>query len=156
MDAVPPGLRYRVKDVLALLPSQGGSLDGVARERLVRVIADGEPWLGADPALADVGYWMLDARHAVELRRQGCIWLTMFPSVETVRRLAAHLEAAMRAGRLRREEPEFAAELLLGMLTGQDRIKRLFCVLQRADTDTRHTERVVDCFLKAFSPNEDD
>jgi hypothetical protein len=40
------------------------------------------------------------------------------------------------------------------MLTGQDRIKRLFCVLQRADTDTRHTERVVDCFLKAFSANE--
>ena len=73
---------------------------------------------------------------------------------ETVRRLAAHLEAAMRAGRLRREEPGFAAELLLGMLTGQDRIKRLFCVLQRADTDTRHTERVVDCFLKAFSANE--
>src|SRR4051812_6601575 len=44
---------------------------------------------------------------------------------ETVRRLAAHLEAAMQAGRLRRDEPVFAAELLLGMLTGQDRIKRL-------------------------------
>ncbi|SRR5579885_1333274 len=71
---------------------------------------------------------------------------------ETVRRLAGHLESAMRAGRLRREDPEFAAELLLGMLTGQDRIKRLFCVLRRADADTRHTERVVDCFLKALSP----
>jgi hypothetical protein len=89
MDAVPPGLRYRVKDVLGLLPIQGGSLDGVARERLVRLIADGEPWLGADPSLADIGYWLIDARHPVELRRQGCTWLTMFPSVETVRRLAA-------------------------------------------------------------------
>ncbi|HEY5944748.1 MAG TPA: hypothetical protein VIV40_04625, partial [Kofleriaceae bacterium] len=89
MDAVPPGLRYRIKDVLGLLPIQGGPLDGVARERLIRVIDDGEPWLGADPGLADVGYWMIDARHSIELRRQGCIWLTMFPSVETVRRLAA-------------------------------------------------------------------
>src|SRR5688572_6477835 len=88
MDAVPPGLRYRVKDVLGLLPIQGGVLDGVARERLVRLIDDGEPWLGADPSLADIGYWMIEPRHAVELRRQGCIWLTMFPSVETVERLA--------------------------------------------------------------------
>lgn len=88
MDAVPPGLRYRIKDVLGLLPIQGGSLDGVARERLTRLIEDGEPWLGADKSLAQVGYWMLDAKHAVELRKQGCIWLTMFPSVETVARLA--------------------------------------------------------------------
>lgn len=89
MDAIPPGLRYRVKDVLGLLPVRGGSLDGVARERMNRLIDDGEPWLGADPTLAEVGYWMLDGRHATELRRQGCVWLTMFPSVETVRRLAA-------------------------------------------------------------------
>ena len=89
LDAVPPGLRYRVKDVLGLLPIQGGVLDGVARERLVRLIDDGEPWLGADPSLADIGYWMIEAKHAIELRRQGCIWLTMFPSVETVERLAA-------------------------------------------------------------------
>ncbi len=89
MDAVPPGLRYRVKDVLGLLPIQGGSLDGVARERLRRLVEEGEPWLGGDPSLADVGYWMLDGKHAVELRRQGCIWLTMFPSVQTVKKLAA-------------------------------------------------------------------
>jgi hypothetical protein len=89
MDAIPPGLRYRVKDVLGLLPIQGGSLDGVARERMNRLLDDGEPWLGADPSLAEIGYWMLDARHATELRRQGCVWLTRFPSVETVRRLAA-------------------------------------------------------------------
>jgi len=71
---------------------------------------------------------------------------------ETVRRLAEHLAAAMRAGLLRRDEPEFAAELLLGMLTGQDRIKRLFCVLARGDADARHAERIVDCFLRAYAP----
>jgi hypothetical protein len=89
MDPVPPGLRYRVKDVLGLLPIQGGPLDGVARERLTRLIDDGEPWLGADASLADIGYWMIDPKHAVEVRRQGCAWLMMFPSVETMRRLAA-------------------------------------------------------------------
>jgi len=89
MDGVPPGLRYRIKDVLGLLSIQDGALDGVARERLARLIDEGEPWLGADQSLAQVGYWMLDAKHAIELRRQGCMWLTMFPSVETVTRLAA-------------------------------------------------------------------
>lgn len=71
---------------------------------------------------------------------------------ETVRRLAARLESAMRSGELRADDPTFAAELLLGMLTGQDRIKRLFCVLARADADPRHVERIVDCFLRAYSP----
>lgn len=88
MDAVPPALRYRIRDVLGLVPKPGGALEGVAAERLARLIDDGEPWLGADPALAEVGYWMLESRHAVELRRQGCVWLTMFPSVETVSRLS--------------------------------------------------------------------
>jgi hypothetical protein len=49
---------------------------------------DGEPWLGADPALAEVGAWMIAPRHAPELRRRGCRWLSMFPSVEMVGRLA--------------------------------------------------------------------
>ncbi len=89
MDAVPPGLRYRLRRVLGLVPAQGGPLDGVTRERLTRLIEDGEPWLGADPALAEVGYWMIDACRAPDLRRLGCRWLTLFPSVETVRRLAA-------------------------------------------------------------------
>ena len=89
MDAIPPAIRYRVRDVVALLPATGGALEGVALERLARLLDEGEPWLGADPSLADVGYWMIDPQHAVEQRRRGCLWLTMFPSVETVTRLAA-------------------------------------------------------------------
>lgn len=87
MDAIPPGLRYRIRDVLRL--AAGGTLEGVARERMMRLQGDGEPWLGADPTLAEVGYWMIEARHAPELRVRGCTWLTMFPSVETATRLAA-------------------------------------------------------------------
>ena len=89
LDAVPPGLRYRVRDLLRLLPTDGAPLDGVASERLARLLDDGEPWLGADPSLVEVGYWMIEPRHAPELRRRGCAWLAMFPSVETARRLAA-------------------------------------------------------------------
>ncbi len=89
LEAVPPALRYRIKDMLALLPPPGQAPDGVALERLDRVCADGGAWLGADPSLADIGYWLLDARQSVELRRRACSWLQMFPSVETVERLAA-------------------------------------------------------------------
>ncbi len=89
LDAVPPALRYRIKDVLGLLPTGGQPLEGVALERMSRLTDDGEPWLGADPSLADLGYWMIGAEHSVEMRRRGCIWLTMFPSVTTIERLAA-------------------------------------------------------------------
>ncbi|HLL22593.1 MAG TPA: hypothetical protein VK427_10695, partial [Kofleriaceae bacterium] len=65
------------------------ALEGVAAERLDRLLREGEPWLGADPALADVGLWMLQDNHAVELRVRGCIWLTMFPTTEVVKRVAA-------------------------------------------------------------------
>src|SRR4051794_37242764 len=87
MPEVPPALRYRIADVLGLV--KAGTIDAVGIERLNRLLDDGEPWLGADPSLAEVGYWMIDAKHAVELRMRGCIWLTMFPSVETASRLAA-------------------------------------------------------------------
>lgn len=71
---------------------------------------------------------------------------------ETVRRLAARLERAMDAGLLRREDPEFAAELLLGMLVGQERIKRLFNAPVAAESEPRRVARIIDCFLRAFSP----
>ncbi|MEO8704684.1 MAG: hypothetical protein ABI867_31805 [Kofleriaceae bacterium] len=88
MDAVPPALRYRIRDVLAMLPQHGEPLEGIPAERLGRLIEDGDAWLGADPALAEVGYWMIGDNHTSELRRRGCVWLTMFPSVETASRLA--------------------------------------------------------------------
>jgi TetR/AcrR family transcriptional repressor of mexJK operon len=68
---------------------------------------------------------------------------------ETVRRLAAYLEHAMDAGELRRDDPQLAAELLLGMLVGHDRVKRLFGV-SLEESDTRRAARIVDCFLRAY------
>jgi TetR/AcrR family transcriptional repressor of mexJK operon len=69
---------------------------------------------------------------------------------EMARRLAQVLGRAMEEGRLRREDPRFAAELLLGMLVGHDRIKRLFGVPLAEESESGRTQRIVDCFLRAF------
>jgi len=71
---------------------------------------------------------------------------------EMVRQLAAYLEGAMQAGTLRRDEPLFAAELLLGMLVGHDRIKRLFGVERANGADQARSRQIVDCFLRAYQP----
>jgi TetR/AcrR family transcriptional repressor of mexJK operon len=70
---------------------------------------------------------------------------------EMARRLAAFLAEAMRAGELRRDDPQFAAELFLSMLAGQERVKRLYGV-NGAETESRHVPRIIDCFLRAYSP----
>ena len=68
-----------------------------------------------------------------------------------VERLAAYLATGMDAGELRRDDPELAAELFLGMLVGQDRLKRLFGVTC-GEKEARRTARIVECFLRAYSP----
>jgi TetR/AcrR family transcriptional regulator, mexJK operon transcriptional repressor len=70
---------------------------------------------------------------------------------EMARRLAQVIAAAMDAGSLRRDDPRFAAELFLGMLVGHDRIKRLFAVPLAEEGEPARTERIVECFLRAFS-----
>jgi len=71
---------------------------------------------------------------------------------ETARGLAAFLDKAMSAGRLRKDDPQFAAELLLGMLVGHERIKRVYGVARFANgSDTRRATRIVDCFLRMYS-----
>lgn len=70
---------------------------------------------------------------------------------ETAARLADYLGRAMTAGRLRRDDPKFAAELLMSMLVGLDRIKRLYGVA-RFEADARRAARIVDRFLAAYTP----
>lgn len=71
---------------------------------------------------------------------------------ETLRRLSVLIGKAMAAGQLRRDAAEPAAELLLGMLVGQDRVKRLFGVAPSAESEIERAARIVDCFLRAYSP----
>lgn len=72
---------------------------------------------------------------------------------EMVRRLAAFLRKAMEKGDLRRDDPQFAAELFLSMLAGQERVRRLYG-LNGAEAESRRVPRIVDCFLRAYRPGE--
>jgi AcrR family transcriptional regulator len=67
-----------------------------------------------------------------------------------VKRLAAFLREAMAGGRLRRDDPQFAAELFLSMLAGQERVRRLYG-LNGAEAESRRVPRIVDCFLRAYA-----
>ena len=71
---------------------------------------------------------------------------------ETARGLARHLEKAMDAGQLRRDDPLFAAEMLMGMLVGHERMKRLFGGARlSAGGEARRAARIVDSFLRMYS-----
>ena len=71
---------------------------------------------------------------------------------EMVRRLAQFLRHAAAEGKLRVPDAEFSAEMLLSMLAGHDRLKRLFAVLPNGESEAKRTARIVDCFLKAHQP----
>jgi len=86
LEALPPAVRHRLADALGPIAAADAG-HASTRARFERLIAEAESWLGAEPSLAELGYWMIEPRHAVELRRLGCVWLALFPSAETARRL---------------------------------------------------------------------
>jgi TetR/AcrR family transcriptional regulator, mexJK operon transcriptional repressor len=63
---------------------------------------------------------------------------------EMVRRLAEFLQQKLDA-----PDPAFSAEMLLSMLAGLDRMKRLFAVPPGPESESARAERIVDLFLKA-------
>lgn len=71
-----------------------------------------------------------------------------------VRRLATWLQHAMDQGRLRHDDPHYAAELLLSMMVGLDFDRQRFGVPHRAGARARGrwAEFAVDAFLRAFAP----
>lgn len=73
---------------------------------------------------------------------------------QTHRQLSAHIEKAMSSGQLRSDDPDFASEMLLGMLTCMDRTRALFGVENPSPgADAGKTARIIDCFLRAYAPN---
>ena len=83
-----------------------------------------------------------------EVPRFRALARTMYANTagEMVRRLAAFLKE-----RLGLPDPEFSAEMLLSMLTGHERMRRLFGVPPAAESEAARTARIVDLFLKAHS-----
>lgn len=65
--------------------------------------------------------------------------------------LTEFLQQAMNAGKLRKDDASFAAEMLLSMLTGLDRTRLLFGVANPAEDELLRGERIVDAFLRMFA-----
>lgn len=72
----------------------------------------------------------------------------------TRKRLAKYLAHAMEAGELRKDDPDFAAEMLTAALIDLDRLRGLIN-LQTDLLKPTKTAQVVDCFLRAFAPEKD-
>ena len=67
-------------------------------------------------------------------------------------RLAKVLERAMFRNELRTDDPVFAAEMLLSMLTGFDRTRRLFgAPMLSEDAEQARVARIVDCYIAAYT-----
>lgn len=69
---------------------------------------------------------------------------------QALSRLAAFLGKAMAAGKLRRDDPHFAAEMLTGMLLNHDRLRGLINLETDLTNDVDKIEKIVDCFLRAY------
>lgn len=72
---------------------------------------------------------------------------------KTATRLAQFLARAMKDGRLRRDDPRFAAEMLLSLLGGFEHFRRVCGADAPAVAETVRVERIVDCFLRAWAPD---
>lgn len=108
-----------------------------------------------DPAIVATSRLLTAEAHqfpeeARDLYQQACDTL--------VRRLATWLQHAMDQGRLRHDDPHYAAELLLSMIVGMDFDRQRFGVAHRAGDRARRrwAEFAIDAFLKAFAPLPDD
>lgn len=69
---------------------------------------------------------------------------------ETKRQLGAYLERAMQAGCLRQDDPDFAADMLLGMLIGAERTRLLFGVALEPIDEAARVIAIIDCFMRAY------
>ena len=118
------------------------SLLGFARDHLVRLSAPGA--IGtARLVTAQASQFPDDVRSLFE------------PVIAGLqRRVATWLQQAMRRGLLRHDDPQFAAELLLGMIVGMDFDRQRFLVPHRDSTQAQAqwAEFAVDSFLRAFAP----
>lgn len=71
----------------------------------------------------------------------------------TLEGLTGFLGRAMDEGVLRRGDPEFAAEMLLSMLDGFDKTRRMLGVSAfPSDHEQNRVTRIVDDFLRAYAP----
>ena len=66
--------------------------------------------------------------------------------------LARLLHEAMARGELREGDVDFAADMLLSMLTGTQRDLHLFGMAPTAPQQVARTVQIIECFLQAYAP----
>lgn len=88
LTALPPHFRYRLHEVKQWLPAKGKAPSDVTLTRLSKLLDDAQPWLAAQPELAEFGLELLDEAQVPQLREHGAHWLTHFPTLKTVEALA--------------------------------------------------------------------
>ncbi len=71
---------------------------------------------------------------------------------QTQARLAEFLSGAMARRELRRGDPHFAADMLMGMLLNIDFARRQCAIPLDERGEAQRCEQIVDCFLRAFAP----
>ncbi|HUW51682.1 MAG TPA: TetR/AcrR family transcriptional regulator [Sulfuricella sp.] len=71
---------------------------------------------------------------------------------QTASRLADFLGRAMADGRLRQDDSRLAAEMLMGMLSGIEHVRRLCTAPPPEVAENTRIAQIVDCFLRAYTP----
>jgi AcrR family transcriptional regulator len=66
--------------------------------------------------------------------------------------LARLLREAMARGELRQDDPDFAADMLISLMTGTQRDLHLFGMAPAAVRQRGRMTQIVDCFLRAYAP----
>lgn len=66
--------------------------------------------------------------------------------------LADYLRRSMDAGKLRRDDPMLAAEILYGMLSGAERTRMLFGAEREPYDQELRVAAIIDCFMRAYAP----
>ena len=132
----------------------------VAGDLAKRVLVSLEGGKGGEDARSSLLRFALEYRKRA-LGAQGiATFRTLVPEVPRFRTLARTMYANTAGEMVRRladflqqkldvPDPEFAAEMFLSMLTGHDRLKRLFAVPPGAESEAARTARIVDLFLRA-------
>jgi TetR/AcrR family transcriptional repressor of mexJK operon len=137
-------IRLGVRDIVVELDDAPGEV----RDRLVAFSLAFRKKLLSPEGLDWYRTTIADISRLPELGR--IVW-RQGPS-ETLRRLADFLAAAMERGELRRDDPQFAAEMLNGMLINLDRTRGLLAGDFVPSADPEKADRIVACFLRAYQP----
>ncbi|MEW5893555.1 MAG: TetR/AcrR family transcriptional regulator [Pseudomonadota bacterium] len=138
-------IRHASQSILVTLEG-----DGALRDTLLAFAQAYREKLLSPEGLAIFRTLTAEAPRFPELARQ---FFRQGPAT-TRKRLAEYLARAMAAGGLRRDDPDFAAEMLTAMLIDYDRLRGLLD-LQTDLLNPAKTAQVVDAFLRLYAPEKD-